>query len=201
MMNTDSIVRVGPGNMLMAVASMVVSITRLSRPLANTMMHTDTIMRVRSGYMLMTVAMSSKVVRGFSRSLSKVAHTVAVRVVGPRLMGERMGTALVVRRFSRPLANTMMNTDSIVRVGSGDMLVTVASMVVAITRLSRPLAKMVESMIVAMSSLGASCNIASGSIAVVSNSWAVIAEASFSSDTAQNGKNGDKFNCHGADGP
>merc|ERR1719244_135183 len=97
-------------------------------------------------------------------------------------MGKRMGTAIVVRRFSRPLANTMMNTDSIVR---------------AITRLSRPLAKMVESLIVAMSSLGASCHIASGSIAVVSNSWAVIAEASFSSDTAQNGQNCDEFNCHG----
>merc|ERR1712002_779465 len=75
------------------------------------------------------------------------------------------------------------------------------SVVVTIAGLSRPLAKMVESMIVAMSSLRASCNITSGSIAVVSNSWAIIAKASFSSDTAQNRKNCDKFNCHGADGP
>merc|ERR1719495_32480 len=107
------------------------------------------------------------------------------------MVGNSRSVVVTKAGLSRPLANSMMDIQAIMRVGSGDMLMAVTSIVVSIPRLSRPLAN----------TLSASGNIARGTIAVVSNSWAVIAEASFSSDTAQNGKNGDKFNCHGADGP
>merc|ERR1719187_2967363 len=146
--------------------SVVVTIAGLSRPLANTMMDIQAIMRVGSGDMLMAVTSIVVSIPGLSRSL---ANTLGAS-------GNIAGATITM-------------------VGDG------RSVVVTVAGLSRSLAKMVESMIVAMSSLGASCNITSGSIAVVSNSWAIIAEASFSSDTAQNGQNGDKFNCHGADGP
>merc|ERR1719495_141981 len=172
----------------MAVASMVVAITGLSRPLAIVMVSSGSL--GAAGTVAMVGNTRAIEVAGLSRSLAN-ALDASGNIAGATITMVGNGRSVVVTKagLSGPLANTMMDIQAIMRVGSGDMLMAVTSIVVSIPRLSRPLAKMVESMIVAMSSLGASCNITSGSIAVVSNSWAVIAEASFSSDTAQNGQN------------
>merc|ERR1711872_68925 len=220
---------------------MVVAVAELSRPLAMVMVISSGSLGTsgnKTGGTITMVGNAKAVgVAGLSRPLADTLSASGnIAGAAMTMVGNGRSIVVTIAGLGRPLANTMMNIQAIMRVGPGHMLVAVTtivvsiaglsrplantlsasgniagaaitmigngrSVVVTIAGLSRPLAKMVESMIVAMGSLRASCNITSGSIAVVSHSWAVIAEASFSSDTAQNGKNGDQFNCHGADGP